>query len=79
MSLPARIPEVLDPKVLREGMNRQGTYQEGQKADDQPANFLFLHQAYKQYKVGSYTMQGEFLCLGNNALYLKNNVLAPIS
>jgi hypothetical protein len=22
-------------------------------------------------------MQGEFLCLGNNALYLKNNVLTP--
>jgi hypothetical protein len=43
------------------------------------ANFLFFHQAYKQYKAGSYTMQGEFLCLGNNALYLKNNVLAPNS
>jgi hypothetical protein len=27
-----------------------------------------LHQAYKQYKAGSYTMQGELLCLGNNAL-----------
>jgi hypothetical protein len=43
------------------------------------ANFVFLHQAYNQYKVGSYTMQGEFLCLGNNAFHLNNNVLAPIS
>jgi hypothetical protein len=60
-------------------MNTQDTYLEGQEADDQTGKFLFLHQAYKQYKVGSYTMQGEFLCLGNNVLYLNNNILAPIS
>jgi hypothetical protein len=60
-------------------MNRRDTNQEDQKADNQLANFLFLHQVYKQCKAGSYTMQGEFLCLGNNALYLKNNVLAPTS
>jgi hypothetical protein len=68
---------VLDLKGLRKGMNRQDTNQEDQKADDQLANFLFLHQAYKQYKAGSYTMQGELLCLGNNALYLRNNALTP--
>jgi hypothetical protein len=46
------IAEVLDPKGLRKGMNRQDTNREDQKADDQLANFLFLHQAYKQYKAG---------------------------
>jgi hypothetical protein len=35
----ARIAEVLDLKGLREGMNRQDTCPEGQKADDQLANF----------------------------------------
>jgi hypothetical protein len=38
----AGIAEVLDPKGLREGMNRQDTYREAQKADDQLANFLFF-------------------------------------
>jgi hypothetical protein len=52
---------------------------EDQKADDQLANFLFLYQAYKQYKAGSYTIQRELLCLGNNALYLRNNALTPNS
>jgi hypothetical protein len=75
----ARITEVLDPKGLRKGMNRQDTNREDQKADDQLANFLFLHQAYKQYKAGSYTMQGERPCLGNNALYLRNSVFALAS
>jgi hypothetical protein len=43
------IAEVLDLKELREGMNRQDTYQEGQKADDQLANFYFSQQAlYKR-------------------------------
>jgi hypothetical protein len=43
------IAEVLDPKVLREGMNRQDTYREGQKADDQLAKFYFSQQAlYKR-------------------------------
>jgi hypothetical protein len=60
-------------------MNRQDTHQKGQRADDQLPNFLFLHQAYKQYKAGSYTMQEELLHLENNALYLKNNVLPPNS
>jgi hypothetical protein len=75
----AVIAEVLDPKGLRKGMNRQDTNREDQKADDQLANFLFLHQAYKQYKAGSYTMQGERPCLGNNALYLRNSVFALAS
>jgi hypothetical protein len=35
----AGITEVLDPKWLRKGMNRQDTNQEDQKADDQLANF----------------------------------------
>jgi hypothetical protein len=60
-------------------MNRQDTNREDQKVDDQLANVLFFHQAYKQYKAGSYTMQGELLCLGNNALYLRSNALAPTS
>jgi hypothetical protein len=34
-----RITEVFDPKGLREGMNRQDIHGEGQKADDQLANF----------------------------------------
>jgi hypothetical protein len=45
----AGIAEVLDQKGLREGMNRQDTYQEGQKADDQLAKFYFSQQAlYKR-------------------------------
>jgi hypothetical protein len=31
-------------------MNRQDTNQEDQKIDDQLANFLYLHQAYKHTK-----------------------------
>jgi hypothetical protein len=43
------ISEVLDPKGLREEMNRQYTYQESQKADDQLAKFCFFQQAlYKR-------------------------------
>jgi hypothetical protein len=42
------IVEVLDPKGLREGMNRQDTFQEGQKADDQLANFLFFSAGFIQ-------------------------------
>jgi hypothetical protein len=38
----ARIAEVLDPKELREGMNRQDTYQEGQQADDQTGKFFIF-------------------------------------
>jgi hypothetical protein len=53
--------------------------QHDQKAGDLTGKFLFLCQAFKQNKAGGYTMQEELLCLGNNALYLKNNVLAPIS
>jgi hypothetical protein len=75
----AWIAEVLDPKGLRKDMNRRDTNREDQKAEDQLANFYFLHQAYKQYKAGSYTMQEELVCLGNNALYLKNNALTPNS
>jgi hypothetical protein len=60
-------------------MNRQDTHREGQRADDHLPNFLFLHQAYKQYKAGSYTMQEELLYLRNSALYLKNSVLPPNS
>jgi hypothetical protein len=45
----ARIVGVLDPKGLREGMNRQDAYQEGQKTADQLANFNFSQQAlYKR-------------------------------
>jgi hypothetical protein len=44
----ARITEVFDSKELREGMNRQDTYQEGQKADDQLANFLFFSASFIQ-------------------------------
>jgi hypothetical protein len=43
----AGIAEVLDLKGLRKGMNRQDINREDQKADDQLAIFLFLHQAYK--------------------------------
>jgi hypothetical protein len=46
----AVIAEVLDPKGLRKGMNRQDTNREDQKIDDQLANFLYLHQAYKHTK-----------------------------
>jgi hypothetical protein len=47
----AGITEVLDPKGLREGINRQNTYWEGQKADDQLAKFYFSQQAlYKRKK-----------------------------
>jgi hypothetical protein len=42
---PARIAEVFDPKGLREEMNRQDTFLEGQKADDQLAKFYFSQQA----------------------------------
>jgi hypothetical protein len=58
-------------------MNRQITNGEDQKADDQLAKFLCFHQAYKQYKAGSYTMQEDLLGLGNNAHYLRNNVFTP--
>jgi hypothetical protein len=44
----ARIAEVFDPKGLREGMNRQDTYRESQKADDQLANFLFFSASFIQ-------------------------------
>jgi hypothetical protein len=45
----AGITEVLDQKGLREVMNRQDTYQEGQKADDQLPKFYFSQQAlYKR-------------------------------
>jgi hypothetical protein len=37
--LSARITEILDPKGLRKGMNRQDTNGEDQKADDQLAIF----------------------------------------
>jgi hypothetical protein len=60
-------------------VNTQDTNPENQKTDDQLANFLFLHQAYKQFKPESYTMKEELLCLGNNALYLKNSALTPTS
>jgi hypothetical protein len=43
--------EVLNPKGLRAGMNktRQDTYQEGQQADDQLAQFYFFQPAlYKR-------------------------------
>jgi hypothetical protein len=47
----AGITEILDPKGLREGMNRQDIYREGQKADDQLAIFfIFLSKIYT--KVG---------------------------
>jgi hypothetical protein len=39
------ITEILDPKGLREGMNKQDTYREGQKADDQLEKFYFSQQA----------------------------------
>jgi hypothetical protein len=64
----AGIAEILNLKWLRKGMNRQDTNQEDQKADDQMAKFLFLHQAYKQYEAECYTKQEELLFLGNNAL-----------
>jgi hypothetical protein len=49
---PTWIAEVLDPKGLREGMNRQDTYQEGQKADDQLATFYFSQPAlYKRKRL----------------------------
>jgi hypothetical protein len=44
--VPRSITEVLDPKGLREGMNRQDTYQEGQKADTHWQNFIFLSKFY---------------------------------
>jgi hypothetical protein len=48
----AGITEVLDPKGLREGMSRQDTYQEGQKADDQLENSLFFSASFIQKKRG---------------------------
>jgi hypothetical protein len=46
----ARIAEILDMKGLREGMNRQDTYQEDQRADDQLANFLVFSASFIQKK-----------------------------
>jgi hypothetical protein len=47
--LTAGITEVLDPKGLREGMNRQDTYQEDKKSDDQLAKFYFSQKVlYKR-------------------------------
>jgi hypothetical protein len=48
---PAGITEVLDLKGLREGMNRQDTYQEGQKSDDQLAKFYFSQFYTKEEKI----------------------------
>jgi hypothetical protein len=44
----AGIAEVLDLKGLREGMNKQDTYREVQKTDDQLANFLFFSANFIQ-------------------------------
>jgi hypothetical protein len=69
------IAEVLDPKGLREGMNRQDTYWEGQKADDQLAKFYFSQQAlYKRVRdlnIKNTLTQLQPFCFGHPAFLLQ--------